>query len=115
MDFYNHLERLIKTLNYVIISLDDDVKNVSLAVRIFRMAVRYRGNLDRFRILVRVRNDHDGHLLRITEHYNRLWAAQTHSDGIHQHTISHTEKIHEPITLFGSLAETYTYDYIVSD
>ena len=115
VDFYNHLERLIKTLNYIIISLDDDVKNVSLAVRIFRMAVRYRGNLDRFRILVRVRNDHDGHLLRITEHYNRLWAAQTHSNGIHQHTISHTEKIHEPITLFGSLAETYTYDYIVSD
>ncbi len=119
VDFYSHIEKLIRTLNYVVIALDDDVENVSLAVRIFRLAVRYREDLNHFRILVRVRNDHDGHLLRIAEHYNRLWAAQESSDdatrNIHQRSIRHTERIHAPITLFGSQAETYTYDYIVSD
>ena len=119
VDFYNHLEKVIKELNYVVVALEDDVANVSLAVRIFRLAVRYRADMNHFRILARVRNDHDGHLLRITEHYNRLWAAQMSSDSsskyIHQRSIRNIEAIHEPITLFGSLTETFTYDYIVSD
>jgi hypothetical protein len=119
VDFYDHLERMIGKLNYVVIALDDDVANVSLAVRIFRLAVRYRESLNHFRILVRVRNDNDGHLLRIAEHYNRLWAAQANSDeesrNIHQRTVKSLEAIHEPITLFGALKDTFTYDYIVSD
>lgn len=119
VEFYNLLERMIGTLNYVVIALDDDVANVSLAVRIFRLAVHYRKDLNHFRILVRVRNDNDGHLLRIAEHYNRLWAAQMASDdesrNIHQRSVGRLERIHEPITLFGSLTETFTYDYIVSD
>ena len=119
VDFYNHLEKLIRKLNYVVIALDDDVANVSLAVRVFRLAVRYREDMNHFRILVRVRNDYDGHLLRIAEHYNRLWASQVSSDdaarNIHQRSVKNTEKIHEPITLFGSLDDTFTYDYIVSD
>ena len=118
VDFYNHLRHLIENLNYVVIALDDDVANVSLAVRIFRLAVRYREDLNHFRILVRVRNDNDGHLLKIAEHYNRLWEAQVHSDAkthLHQLTVENSKRIHEPITLFGSLADTFTYDYIVSD
>ncbi len=119
VDFYNHLEKTIASLNYVVIALDDDEKNVSLAVRIFRLAVRYRDNLNHFRILARVRDDNDGHLLRIAEHYNRLWMAQVSSDddtrNIHQRVVTSDERIHEPITLFGALDETFTFDYIVSD
>ena len=119
VDFYNHIERMITSLNYVVIALDDDEQNVSLAVRIFRLAVRYRKDLSRFRILARVRNDKGGHLLKITEHYNRLWAAQQHGDEAsmhrHQREVRSNAQVHEPITLFGSMASTYTWDYIVSD
>ena len=119
VDFYNHIESIIKTLNYVVIALDDDEQNVSLAVRIFRLAVRYREDLSHFRILARVRDDKGGHLLKITQHYNRLWAAQACSDvasrHIHQRMVRNTDQINEPITLFGSMTSTYTWDYIVSD
>ena len=116
VDFYNYLEAIIRTLNYVVIALGDDVTNVSLAVRIFRLAVRYREDMSRLRILVRVSNDSDGHLFRITEHYNRLWAAQMSSNGSnHQQQINKEDSIHEPITLFGSIEDTYTYDYIVNE
>ena len=118
VDFYDHIERWIKTLNYVVIALDDDEENVSLAVRIFRLAVRYRTDMSKLRILAWIKNDEDNHLLHITEHYNRLWAAENHSDDalhIHQHTIRISDSIQEPITLFGSMASTFTWDYIVSD
>ena len=119
VDFYNHIESMINTLNYVVIALDDDEQNVSLAVRIFRLAVRYRKDLNHFRILARVRYDKGGHLLKITQHYNRLWAAQMCSDEasrhIHQREVKNSDKVNEPITLFGSMSSTYTWDYIVSD
>ena len=119
VDFYNHIESMIDTLNYVVIALDDDEQNVALAVRIFRLAVRYRKDLNHFRILARVRNDKGGHLLKITQHYNRLWAAQTCSDetsrNIHQREVKNSDKVNEPITLFGLMSSTYTWDYIVSD
>lgn len=116
VDFYNYLETVIRTLNYVVIDYDDDETNVSLAVRIFRLAVRYREDMYQLRILVRVSNDPDGHLRRITEHYNRLWAAQMSSNGSnHQYWINKEEPIHEPITLFGSMADIFTYDYILNE
>ena len=118
VDFYNHVEKMIDDLNYVVVALDDDEENISLGVRIFRLAVRYRKDMNHFRILVRARNDNDRHLLRIAEHYNRLLAAELSVENgtrIHQKTIKKTDTPHAPITLFGSLASTYTYDFIVSD
>lgn len=117
--FYDHIERIIGSLNYVVIALNDDEQNVSLAVRIFRMAVRYRKDLGHFRILARVRNDDGGHLMRITEHYNRLWAAECHCDlasnHLHQRQVGTSDELFAPITLFGSLSTTYTWEYIISD
>ena len=119
VDFYQHLEKWVENLNYVVVALDDDVKNVSLAVRVFRLAARYRKDLNHFRVLALVRHDEDGYLSRVIEHYNRLWAAEAHCESpsrrTHQKTIHADEHIHEPITLFGSLVSTYTYEYIVSD
>ena len=117
--FYKHIEKTIDKLNYIVLTLDDDEMSISLAVRLFRLAVRYRKDMNHFRILVRVRQDQDGHLLRIAEHYNRLWAAECNSTPssrhLHQSVVSTTEKLNEPITLFGSLQSTYTWEYIVSD
>ena len=80
-------------------------------------AVRYRKDMRHLRILVRVCGDHDGHLKRIAEHYNRLWAAECCSEGghQHQHTITKTEHLNAPITCFGSLSGVFTWDSVVGD
>ena len=116
--FYSHIERMIKELNYVVIALDDDEENVSLAVRIFRLAIRYRDNMEHFRILARVRNDDGGHLMKIIEHYNRLWAAECASDKsghLHQHVVDSYEQRCEPLTLFGLSSSIYTWNNVVSE
>jgi hypothetical protein len=119
VQFYDYIEHIIRSLNYVVIALNDDEQNVSLAVRIFRLAMRYRKDLNNFRILARVRRDDGNHLLRLTEHYNRLWAAECNSDvssrHLHQRTVAIGDECLEPITLFGMQSMTYTWDNIVSD
>lgn len=119
VQFYDYIEHIIRSLNYVVIALNDDEQNVSLAVRIFRLAMRYRKDLNNFRILARVRRDDGNHLLRLTEHYNRLWAAECNSDSssrhLHQRTVGIGDECLEPITLFGMQSMTYTWDNIVSD
>ncbi len=118
VQFYDYIEHIIKSLNYVVIALNDDEQNVSLAVRIFRLAVRYRKDLNHFRILARVRRDDGHHLLRISEHYNRMWNAECHSENskkLHQRHVRVNAEHYEPITLFGSLSMTYTWENIVSD
>ena len=119
VQFYDYIEHIIRSLNYVVIALNDDEQNVSLAVRIFRLAMRYRKDLSNFRILARVRRDDGNHLLRLTEHYNRLWAAECNSDPssrhLHQCTVTIGDECLEPITLFGMQSMTYTWDNIVSD
>ena len=119
VQFYDYIEHIIRSLNYVVIALNDDEQNVSLAVRIFRLAMRYRKDLNNFRILARVRRDDGNHLLRLTEHYNRLWAAECNSDSssrhLHQRTVAIGDECLEPITLFGMQSMTYTWDNIVSD
>ena len=124
-EFYSLVEKLIKDLNYVVIAQDDDEQNISLAVRIFRLAVRYRtwsddgDSLSRFRILVRVSKDSDGHIRRIAQHYNRLWAAEMQSEDCvkrtHQQVVLSDKCLEAPITIFGMMEETFTHEYIVDD
>lgn len=117
--FYEKLESWIKELNYVVIATNDDVQNISLGVRILRLAIRYRADLKHFRILVRVRQDENRHFQNIAEFYNRLWEADLKKDDNdemkRQKAISWDDPSSEPITLFGSMEEIYQYDYIVSD
>ena len=119
VQFYDYIEQIIGSLNYVVIALNDDEQNVSLAVRIFRLAMRYRKDMNHFRILARVRRDDGNHLLRLSEHYNRLWAAECNSDilskHLHQRVVKVANEYLEPITLFGTLTMTYTWENIVSD
>lgn len=112
----------IQKLNYVVIATEDDELNLSLGVRIFKAATRYRKDMDRLCILVRAHNDDDGHIRRIADHYNRLWAAYEAAtmDGkgkrIHQSKIDKNGKLEKPIIhIFGLDKEVFTYDNIIAD
>lgn len=118
--FYQELESWIKdNLNYVVVCTGNDELNISLAVRIFKLAVRYRQDMENFCVLVRIKNDNNGHIQRIAEHYNRLWASELHSTDkkkrTHQKTITTNTHPRFPIYLFGLAKDTYTFDNIISE
>lgn len=121
VDFYNLVRKRIEKLNYIVICTDDDEINITLAIRIYRYAIRLRKHLDDFCILVRAHNDNSGNIQRIAYHYNRIWEAEKH--GIinenetltHQKVVINTEEINLPIRIFGLEKDTYTYENIVSD
>jgi len=116
--FYHHLEKWITDLNYIVIATDNDELNISLGVRIFKIATRYRKNLEKFCILVRVHNDDDGNIRKIAGHYNRLWAAQIaagKNTTLNQKTIKRDAPVNKPIYLFGLDKETYTYGNVIDD
>ncbi len=117
VDFYKKLENWVKDLNYIVIATDDDEHNMSLAVRIFRLATMYRANMEHFRIMVRVKSDADGHIRNTAWHYNRLWAAEQAAgpSPMHQRSVTFQDRFDAPITVFGLNEMVYTYDYIVSE
>ena len=118
--FYQELEGWIRNnLNYIVICTENDEQNISLAIRIFKLSIRYRQTMEDLCILVRIHNENNGHIRKIAEHYNRLWAAELHSTDkekrTHQKTITVDEHLHLPIYLFGMDKDTYTYDNIISE
>lgn len=124
IDFYKKLESMITHLNYIVVATGDDEMNISLAVRIFRHAIRYRQNLHNFRIMVRIKNNDNDHILNIARHYNRLWAAEEESinnseslkaNRLNQKTIKSDQIIDSPITLFGLAEQVYTYDSVIKE
>lgn len=54
--YWDKLKSVIQELNYIVISVKDDEKAVGIATSIFEHAYRYRDNLNRFKIFVRLRN-----------------------------------------------------------
>ena len=119
-DFSIYLRKALEDehpLNYVVVATENDELNISIGVRILRMAIRYRKDMKQLRIMVRVHHDEDKHILHIAEHYNRLWEANERADGnkIHQKDIESCVNIDAPITLFGSEDKTYTFDNIISE
>ncbi len=123
VQFYQKLtEEWIHKLNYAVIATEDDELNISLGIRIFKAATRYRKDMENLCILVRAHNDDDGHIRHIAEHYNRLWAAYekapTDSKGkrIHQAEIKKESPLKKPkIHIFGLDKETFTYENIIAD
>ena len=119
VDFYQRLEEWIQHLNYVVVATDNDELNISLAVRIFRLAIRHETNFEHFRILVRVRHDENQHFQQIVQYYNRLWAAEMKKDENEEYkrqkTVLVTDNIDSPLSLFGKVEDIYKYEYIVSD
>lgn len=118
-EFYQRLKSWINDLNYVVVATGDDEMNISLAVRILRLAIRDRRlALQQLHILVRVQHDENGHILRIAQHYNRMWKADlasTEKYRLHQRVVGSEELVDGPLALFGAASEIYSYDYLVSD
>lgn len=112
----------IQKLNYIVIATEDDELNLSLGIRIFKAATRYRKDMERLCILVRAHNDDDGHIRRIADHYNRLWAAyeiapmDKKGRRIHQSEIKIDDPLKKPIIhIFGLDKEVFTYGNIIAD
>lgn len=91
----------IRDLNYIVIATENDELNISLGVRLFKAAARYRSDLDNFCILVRIHNDSDGRMKNIADYYNNLWAEPDKS-------------VQQIINIFGLDKEIYTFDNIIS-
>lgn len=112
----------IQKLNYIVIATEDDELNLSLGIRIFKAATRYRKDMKKLCILVRAHNDDDGHIRRIADHYNRLWAAyeiapmDKKGRRIHQSEIKTNDPLKKPIIhIFGLDKEVFTYGNIIAD
>lgn len=122
VEFYEKLKNWVEKLNYIVVATGDDETNISLAVRLFRLAIRSRqDDLKMFRILVRIQHDENGHIKKIAEHYNRLWAAELQDKAdeknkkkkLHQKSVTSNAQIETPITLFGSTESVYQYNNII--
>lgn len=115
-EFYLKLEKSLPTLNYIVIATENDELNISLAIRILKLALRCGTDLDRFRILARIKDDTNGYFRRIALHYNRMARAQTEAgDNLTQTRIKRNANLSLPIFLFGSDQEIFTYENIISD
>lgn len=97
--FYDEvLAPTAKNLNYVLISVDDDEKNITLAVDILRYVRRHRNDLRNFCIYVRTyQQNRVDHIQAIADHYNQSYGLP------------------DCIRIFGQPEEIYTYQMIVGD
>lgn len=102
--FYTQiLGKIAETLNYVVIAMGDDEKNMTVAVEILRYIRRKRANLDNFRIYVRAYEKGSfKHLKEIAQHYN-LRLGKDENENC------------ETIVLFGQSEKIYTYELVVRD
>lgn len=102
--FYTQiLEKIAESLNYVVIAIGDDEKNMTVAVEILRYIRRKRTNFDNFRIYVRAYEKGSfKHLKEIARHYN-LRLGKDVNDKC------------ETIVLFGQSEKIYTYELVVRD
>ncbi|MCH5229340.1 MAG: hypothetical protein J1F12_05015 [Muribaculaceae bacterium] len=120
VDFYLNLEKWVKDLNYVVVCTKDDELNITLAVRIFKAAARYRKNMEKFCVVVKINNDTDGRIAAVVRHYNRLWLAQEAVEDFdgkkyHQKSVRNEEEPEGPIFIFGLSDHIFTYANIIDD
>lgn len=59
LEFWDRLQPIIDKLNYVVITVGNDEEGLSLASDLYEFAYRYRKNLDRFGIFVRLKNEQE--------------------------------------------------------
>lgn len=77
MAFWDRLKEIIDALNYVVVSVDDDEEAASVAMHLFDFAYRYRKNLEKFRIYVRLRSNNSMRLMKDVDRYNVLVGGKT--------------------------------------
>lgn len=125
IEFYEYLKDAVKRLNYIVIATDDDELNITLGVRILKMSLQYRIDRENLIILVRARSDEDGHIQKIANHYNLLYAAQKKVEDLQkkdseqeewkQDEVKKGDKINQPLHIFGLEQDIYTYKYIIDN
>lgn len=116
--FYEKIKSEISRLNYIVIATGDDELNLSTAIMVYRLAIKYRKSLEKLCILVRIHKDEDGFYRKTIDHYNRLWKAQEHATADQdrlQSIIGKREKLNDvPLHIFGLESEIYTFDNVIS-
>ncbi len=71
-EFWDKYMEMVDRLNYIVITLGDDKMASDLAVKMYQMAYRYRGNLNRFKIFVRLKDSDSAQLLNhVSEYYTK--------------------------------------------
>lgn len=129
VEFYKMIKRKINQLNYIVVATDDDELNISTAIRIFKLATRYRGRYDEknsstadrnchnenalkdFCILVRIHRDEDEHFAKIADYYNRMWKSQIEAYRYaRKYNKEHAEEIAKKKDVY-EWDTTQTYEY----
>lgn len=89
--YWDKLKSVIQELSYIVISVKDDEEAVGIATSIFEYAYRYRDNLNRFKIFVRLRNS-------------------MREDFLRKH-----KELFNVIVPFGSVMDAFSYETINKD
>lgn len=102
LEFYRDClsEERCKALNYIVLALGDDERNIALATNVFNRIRRYRDDMSHLIIMVRCVRDEKWELMqKIADHYNKGCG----------------EGAGNIIRLFGRPKDIYSYDTIVCD
>lgn len=99
-EYWGKIEKIIPTLQYVVVSTGSDELNMKIAVDVYKLAIRCReNNLSNFKIFVRSYSMKNEQLIeRIANFYNK------------ENSVSLGK-----IVVFGKMTDIYTYDNIVLD
>ena len=105
-EFWDKLTETIKSLNYIFITINDDAQALSLAIDIYKYAMKLReGKLKNFKIFVRAHtSDSARHMKDVEQKVNN--AAMTESK---------VEQAEQCIVVFGTPEDIYTYDLIINE
>lgn len=69
MPFWNTMKEIIDSLNYVVVAVDNDEEAAFIAMQVFDFAHRYRRDLSRFKIYVRLRDERNKRLMEQMKKY----------------------------------------------
>lgn len=95
VDYWQYIDHIVEKLNYVVVALGDDNLNIASAIELFEYCNRKRnGNLEKFKIYVRVHDDRNSEYAKAIEDYYELY------------DIKH-------IYMFGSYSTIFTEDIII--
>lgn len=93
VDYWRYIDHIVEKLNYVVIALGNDNLNIASAIELFEYCNRKRkGNLEKFKIYVRVHDDSNSNYAKAIEDY---------------YGIKH-------IHMFGNYSSIFTEDVIIN-
>lgn len=100
IEFWQKVTSQIETLNYIFIAINDDQQALSLAVRIYNLAIQHRGG-DLRSLRIFIRNYDASHLM--------------HMRDVTSNKIKNTGEYGGMMQVFGNAESIYDYDLIISE